>query len=81
MRHGSPHVKRDADERDRLVRIGVLVPDSHPSRYRFSRDHNFESPSRAAGVIKDGNASGPSLWKNHLTGRTLREETHDRAEG
>jgi hypothetical protein len=73
MRHGSPNVKRDAYERDRLVREGVLIPDADLSRYRFTRDYLFTSSSQAAGVIKDGNASGPSLWKDDKTGRSLKE--------
>jgi hypothetical protein len=73
MQHGSPRVKRDAYERDKLVREGVLIPDTHPNRYRFTRDHVFSSCSQAAGVIKDGNASGPSLWKDDETGRSLKD--------
>jgi hypothetical protein len=73
MRRGSPNVKRDAYERDRLVREGVLVPDHDPSRYRFTRGYIFTSSSKAAGVIKDGNASGPSLWKDNKTGRSLKD--------
>jgi hypothetical protein len=73
MRHGSPNVKRDAYERDRLVREGVLIPDTDPGRYRFTRDYIFTSSSKAAGVIKDGNASGPSLWKDDKTGRSLKD--------
>lgn len=73
MRNGSPKVKRDLAERDRLVRQGVLVPDSDPELYRFSRDWTFGSSSVAAGVVKDGNASGPQLWKNEQSGETLRD--------
>jgi hypothetical protein len=73
MRHGSPNVKRNARERDRLVREEVLVPDGDVRRFRFARDHIFSSASTAAGIIKDGNASGPSLWKDEKTGRTLKD--------
>jgi len=73
MRDGSPRVKRDKPVRDRLVREGVLVQDADPSRYRFTRDYVFTSCSQAAGVIKDGNASGPSQWKNETTGETLQD--------
>ncbi|MBY5422297.1 DUF4357 domain-containing protein [Rhizobium leguminosarum] len=72
MRSGSPNVKRDAQDRDRLVREGVLVPDGD-NRYRFTRDHAFSSSSKAAGIIKDGNASGPSLWKHVKSGRSLKD--------
>lgn len=70
MQSGSPKVKRDSHDRDRLVRDGILVPDGH-KRYRFACDHAFSSSSKAAGIIKDGNASGPSLWKDVTSGRSL----------
>lgn len=73
MRRGSPNIKRDEDDRDTLVRQGVLVPDVDPDLYRFARDHVFSSSSKAAGVIKDGNASGPTLWKEPSTGTTLKD--------
>lgn len=73
MRCGTANVKRDRDERDRLVREGVLVPDTDPRLYRFTRDCRFTSVSKASGVIKDGNASGPSLWKDEKTGQTLKD--------
>lgn len=72
MRSGSPNVKRDAHDRDRLVREGVLVSDGD-NRYRFTRDHAFSSSSKAAGIIKDGNSSGPSLWKHVKSGRSLKD--------
>lgn len=78
MRGGSPKVKRDRPVRDRLVREGVLVPDADPSRYRFARDYVFTSCSQAAGVIRDGNASGPSQWKNEKTGETLQDHLKSR---
>jgi hypothetical protein len=73
MRSGSPNVKRDIELRDQLVRDKVMVPDSDPRLYRFARNYVFSSASKAAGVIKDGNASGPSLWKNEKTGITLKD--------
>lgn len=73
MVNGSPRVKRDREERDRLVRQGVLVPDSDPDLYRFSRDHVFGSPSIAGGVVKDGNCSGPQSWHRASDGKTLKE--------
>jgi 5-methylcytosine-specific restriction protein B len=62
MRDGSPREKRDRPERDRLVAEGILVPDDNPALYRFSVDHVFSSPSRAAGVVIDGNSNG-SHWQ------------------
>jgi len=62
MREGSPDKKRDRPERDRLVAEGVLVPDENPALFRFDVDHVFSSPSRAAGVIIDGNSNG-SHWR------------------
>ncbi|MCC5956238.1 MAG: DUF4357 domain-containing protein [Natronohydrobacter sp.] len=61
MREGSPNKKRDRPERDRLVEQGILVPDDNPALFRFSVDHVFNSQSRAAGVVIDGNSNG-SHW-------------------
>lgn len=72
MRDGSAMVKRDRPERDRLLRNGVLVADTDPRLLRFATDHLFSSPSQAAGVVKDGNASGLQLWKNLVTGEELK---------
>jgi len=72
MREGSPLVKRDRDERDRLVALKVLEPDSNPLLYRFSRDHVFGSSSAAGGIIKDGNCSGPQSWFRLSDGKTLK---------
>ena len=52
MRDGSPRVKRDREERDRLVRQGVLVPASDPDLYRLSRDHVFGRSSVAGASSK-----------------------------
>ena len=73
VRSGTPRKKRDENYRDRLLGIGVLAPDTDPRLYRFEQDFIFDSASRAAGIIKDGNASGPQLWKNERTGRTLKD--------
>lgn len=62
MREGSPNKKRDRPERDRLVEQGILVPDENPGLFRFSVDHVFNSQSRAAGVVIDGNSNG-SHWQ------------------
>ena len=73
MREGSPLVKRNREERDRLVRQGILVPDSDPDLHRFSRDHLFGSSSVAGGIVKDGNCSGPQSWCRLSDGRTVKE--------
>lgn len=73
MREGSPKVKRNREERDRLVQQGVLVPDANSELFRFSRDHLFSSMSTAAGVVIDGNSNG-SHWKA-LTGRLPRDSS------
>lgn len=76
MLEGSPRVKRDREERDRLVRLGVLVPNSDPDLYRFSRDHIFGRSSVAGGIIKDGNCSGPQSWRRPGDGKTLKDAKH-----
>ena len=73
MLDGSPRVKRDREERDRLVRQGVLVADADPDLYRFARDHLFGSASVAGGVIKDGNCSGPQSWRRSADGKSLKD--------
>lgn len=78
MRNGSPLVKRDRADRDALLRRGILVPDSDPRLYRFTQDHVFGSSSKAAGIVKDGNASGPQLWKDTRTGMTLKDHLSSR---
>jgi hypothetical protein len=72
MRQGSPNEKRNRPLREELVRSGVLTPDLNKRLYRFSADHEFSSPSSAAGVVKDGNASGRQLWKDSKTGISLK---------
>lgn len=39
----------------------------------FARDQEFSSASRAAGIIKDGNASGPQLWIDIESGKPLKD--------
>jgi hypothetical protein len=73
MREGSPKVKRHRRLRDELVRSGVLALDSNGRLYRFSADHEFSSPTAAAQIIQDGNASGPSKWKDERSGLSLKD--------
>lgn len=75
MVSGSPTKKRDREERDRLVRIGVLDLQSDRDLYVFTRDYIFSSSSAAGGVVKDGNCSGPGAWRHETTGKTLRDCT------
>lgn len=79
MRNGSPMVKRDREERDRLVRIGVLVPDSDAELFRFARDYVCSSASQAGGIVKDGNCSGPQSWKNVVSGKALQDDLRNPA--
>ena len=65
---------RDREERDALVRAGVMVPHARDAELlEFAQDHVFDSASAASGVIKDGNVSGPQSWKNPATRKTLRD--------
>ena len=64
MRNGSPKIKRNLAERDRLVREGVLEPDANPVLFRFSADHEFSSRSLAAGIVIDGNSNGGHWSEN-----------------
>ncbi|WP_428924720.1 DUF4357 domain-containing protein [Marinibacterium sp. SX1] len=73
MVDGSPFVKRDRPLRDKLVRDGVLVPHRDLQLLRFSRDYVFDSPSAAAGVVKDGNSSGTNDWRDTVTGKKMSE--------
>jgi len=65
---------RDRAERDGLVQSGVLVPDTRdPDLLKFATDHLFSSATAAAGVINDGNVSGPQAWKDPATKKTLKD--------
>lgn len=68
-RDGSPRFKRDREERDRLLRHGVLEPDL----YRSVRNHLIASASAAGGIVEDGNSSGPQSWCRPSDGRSLKE--------
>lgn len=70
---GKPNEKRYREQRDDLVRRGVLVLDPRHDLYFFADDHVFESPSAAAGIVIDGNASGPQLWIDPKSKRTLKD--------
>ena len=73
LRSSGASAKRDRAERDRLVRLGVLAPHPDADLYVFTRDHQCSSASQAAGIVRDGNASGPQLWKDPSTGKSLKD--------
>ncbi|MER8911437.1 HNH endonuclease [Mesorhizobium sp. M0854] len=73
VRESSASDKRDRAERDSLVRRGVLVGTEKPNLLGFAHDHTFTSPSRAAGVIRDGNVSGPQNWIEPRSGMSLKD--------
>lgn len=53
--------KAQQELRDRLTSQGVLVPNG--SKYQFSKDHLFNSPSQAAGIVVGGSINGRLAWK------------------
>ncbi|RWN61242.1 DUF4357 domain-containing protein [Mesorhizobium sp.] len=73
VKDSSATKKRDREERDRLVRHGILAATGDSKLLKFTRDHEFTSASRAAGIIKDGNASGPQLWIEIKSGKSLKD--------
>ncbi|MHA6729629.1 DUF4357 domain-containing protein [Devosia sp. A369] len=78
VRQGTAQVKRDKPERDRLIREGVLQSVPGADFYVFAKDQTFGSPSSAAGVIQDGNASGPKYWTDPDSGKSLHELGYNR---
>ena len=78
--NGTSKVKRDLAYRENLVSQGILTPTDDVDVYRFTADHLFPSSSKAGGVVKNGNCSGPSIWKLPDTGRTLRDWEATRVE-
>lgn len=53
-----------------LISDGVVVKQGE--RLVFVRDAEFSSPSRAAAIIRGGNANGLTEWR-HTSGRSLKE--------
>lgn len=64
------HVPWMAALRNRLITEGNLV--SAGTKLVFARDTEFSSPSRAAAIIRGGNANGQTEWAD-ADGRTLKE--------
>lgn len=56
--------------RARLVSSGVLQPES--DHFVFTKDHEFSSPSYAAGVVCGGHMNGLTAWKTEA-GISLKE--------
>ncbi|MCX5580789.1 DUF4357 domain-containing protein [Kaistia terrae] len=73
MKDSSASDKRDREARDSLIREGILLDTTQANLLRFADDHTFSSPSRAAGVIRDGNVSGPQSWIERHSGMSLRD--------
>ena len=57
--------------RDGLIEDGILVK-TDKGTYRFTKDHTFNSPSKAAGVVLGRNSNGWKEWK-YPNGKTLDE--------
>lgn len=73
VKESSATEKRDREERDSLVQQGILIDTGETNLLRFVDDYTFTSASRAAGVIRDGNVSGPENWIEHRSGMSLRD--------
>lgn len=58
------------DIRARLIATGVLALQG--DHYLFTKDHEFSSPSYAAGVVCGGHMNGLTAWKTE-SGKTLKE--------
>lgn len=56
--------------REQLLKNGTLVDEK--DRLRFTKDHEFTSPSAAAAVIHGGTANGRTAWKDSH-GTTLKQ--------
>ncbi len=56
--------------RAKLLKDGTLI--EHEGHLRFTRDHEFATPSAAAAVIYGGTANGRTAWKD-ASGTSLKE--------
>ena len=63
--------------RSDLIKNGVLL--SERSKFRFTQNYTFNSPSLAAGVVLARSANGRTDWKDQ-NGRTLKEIQQSQAE-
>jgi len=57
-------------QRIRLIEKQILT--LVDGAYHFTSDHEFNSPSLAAGILVGGSASGPAEWKNK-NGKSLKD--------
>jgi hypothetical protein len=64
------HASWMASLQKQLIANGNLA--ANTDRLVFVRDTEFSSPSRAAAIIRGGNANGQTEWRNEA-GRTLKE--------
>jgi len=76
---GSQAVKEDRKsstrikaKREQYLENGLLI--ENESHLVFAQDFEFTSPSAAAAIIRGGNSSGPSNWKN-MAGLSLKDMT------
>jgi len=56
-----------------LVEKGVLQPSNTGSRYHFTQDYAFASPSAAAAIVLDSNRNGRLEWKMKGQKQTLHD--------
>ena len=61
----------DVQDREALKSKGVL--EDHGDIYQFSRDHVFDSPSKAAKMVLGRPSNGLNEWKTWPDGETLKE--------
>jgi hypothetical protein len=71
-----PSAIRMKGKRDKLFAAGVL--EEKDGFIEFAKDHEFSSPSAAAGMIRGGGSNGLTLWKD-AKGKSLKqhEESED----
>lgn len=56
--------------RNRLLESKILIPEGE--HLVFTRDHEFDSPSAAAAIVRGGNANGLTEWRD-TDGKTLKQ--------
>ncbi len=66
--------KAQRELRNRLASQGVLVPNG--AKFQFAKDHLFNSPSQAAGIVVGGSINGRSAWK--LSGENITFDAYEK---